>query len=223
MKNNREDSLHACRSAALWLVVVGVLLLLGSGWAVVASAPQLPSSDRWVLEFLPSGPAAELHSPLVVMSQLTAPRFVVPLVIVLSFVTALRRPQWRAPAGGVACAVLLCAAVFPVLKWLANRPRPDVDWALMAPQDAAFPSGHVAVWVALSAAVTLVVGYRQVVAVAVTVMLWVACLAVGLNRMVIGVHFVTDVLGGWGLGMACAGLGVWVVARWWPHHEGVAT
>lgn len=98
-----------------------------------------------------------------------------------------------------------------VLKFFVDRARPDAAEALAATFTRSFPSGHAL----LSAAILLTIGGflslathgrhpRRVV--------WIcavaAALLVGLSRLLLGVHWPSDVLAGWlfGLGWALATL-----------------
>lgn len=103
-------------------------------------------------------------------------------------------------------AALLCAGtslgsllLVTAGKAIVDRTRPVVPHPVAAAPGASFPSGHACT--AAAAAMTLVVlvwpgaSRRQRVAVAVLAGLLGA--AVGISRMVLGVHFLTDVVGGW--------------------------
>lgn len=108
------------------------------------------------------------------------------------------------------------AILTQILKWLVGRARPDVVPHLRDVASSSFPSGHAA----LSAVVYLTLGLLLATAMT-TPRARLYCLAwavlltvlVGASRVFLGVHYPTDVLGGWALGLAWA-LAGWAVVRW---------
>ena len=108
-------------------------------------------------------------------------------------------------------ALLVCQG----LKAIFDRPRPGVLPELLLPSSASFPSGHTV----LSAAVYLTLGsllarmseqkrmklYFVVFALLLTGL-------VGISRVYLGVHYPSDVVAGWTVGLAWA-LVCWLVAR----------
>ena len=96
-------------------------------------------------------------------------------------------------------------AAVALLKAWFDRPRPDVGSAVPLPESAAFPSGHAASGVAVLGAFTILLAERIQSARA-RRWLWIGAAivgaAVGLSRIVLNVHYVTDVLAGWCFGLA---------------------
>ena len=92
-----------------------------------------------------------------------------------------------------------------LLKAWFDRERPDVAPAVPLPESASFPSGHAAEGVAGLGALAVLAAERLPDRRART-WLWaavaVAGAAVGLSRIALGVHYVTDVLAGWCFGLA---------------------
>jgi undecaprenyl-diphosphatase len=90
------------------------------------------------------------------------------------------------------------------LKALFARVRPDLYTHLDRTFDLSYPSGHSAQNAALYLLIALLIDRR---------LLWIAAplaILIGLSRVVLGVHWPTDVLGGWMEGAAFALLGVHV-------------
>jgi membrane-associated phospholipid phosphatase len=95
--------------------------------------------------------------------------------------------------------------VVALLKAWFDRPRPDLGSAVALPSSASFPSGHATAGVAgLGAAAVLVA--ERLPSHRARVWLWsvtvIGGVAVGLSRIVLNVHYVTDVLAGFSLGLA---------------------
>jgi undecaprenyl-diphosphatase len=141
-------------------------------------------------------------------------------VVVLAFTTIvvigyfLLRRHW-ALAAYVACAVAGGTLLSSVLKRAFDRPRPELVAHGQEVYTASFPSGHSM----LSAIVFLTLGAmlagteedRRVKAYILAVAAF-AALAVGVSRVYLGVHWPTDVLGGWAAGTGWA-LACWAAAR----------
>jgi membrane-associated phospholipid phosphatase len=123
---------------------------------------------------------------------------------VVAGVVLLRERAWL-DLGFLLAAVLGSQLVVALLKHSFDRPRPDVAPAVPLPSTASFPSGHATAGVAALGAVAVLAAERLPDARA-RRRLWaltvVAGLAVGASRVLLGVHYLSDVLAGWCLGLA---------------------
>lgn len=100
-----------------------------------------------------------------------------------------------------------------VLKALVQRPTPGPAYAVEQPALYAFPSGHTMTTTTFVTALALVLctavlGRRR--RVAVTMAAAVYATLMGLSRVYLGVHWPSDVVGGWLLGAALA-LAAWTM------------
>lgn len=135
------------------------------------------------------------------------------IVAVAGFV-ALRR-QYRA-------LLLLLAAVgggvllMVGLKDWFERPRPEFALRLVQAESWSFPSGHslvsTVVYLTLGTMLARTVEPLRLKIYVISVGLFLAFL-VGLSRIYLGVHYPTDVLAGWTIGLVWAVL-CWLAARW---------
>ncbi|MBT2420791.1 phosphatase PAP2 family protein [Streptomyces sp. ISL-22] len=210
---NRKDvaDLAGCTGLGA-LTAFGLLALV-----VVGGDGAVPFTD----EDLHSWPLAHRPAVAVALARgLTATGTgVVPYVLaVLAGLVAARAVRGRllAVALCVACLGTGQAARYGVMR-LTARPRPPrAEWATHA-SGWSFPSGH-ATTATLTAGLLVVAvlarGPRGKALLALAACCWGAL--VGLTRVYLGVHWFTDVLGGWLFGVGWLGLCLAAVARWAP-------
>jgi undecaprenyl-diphosphatase len=109
------------------------------------------------------------------------------------------------------------------LKDYFERPRPEVVPRLAAVQSPSFPSGHsfmsAVVYLTLGSLLDRFVRPRRVKLYFLAVAILLTAL-VGCSRVVLGVHYPTDVLGGWAAGLTWATL-CWLLARQLQHRGAV--
>jgi membrane-associated phospholipid phosphatase len=147
-----------------------------------------------------------------------------PVLAVLSCSVVLLLVVWgrRGRAVLVAVGMLIGWGLSETAKAVIARPRPPVEEALIAmPSSASMPSGHtLTTFVFLGLLVYLVIGARRAAsgrrgtvpasvtaAVAIAVAGAIALVGViGVSRVYLGVHWMSDVIGGWLLG------GAWLTA-----------
>lgn len=111
--------------------------------------------------------------------------------------------------GGATLAALAGILVFQILKRVTGRQRPCAIephcWATLLPPDRfSFPSGHTIT--AFAIAVTVSVFYPSL---AIGVLF--CAFSIALSRIVLGMHFLSDVVAGAVIGAVLAGGAVWLV------------
>ena len=133
-------------------------------------------------------------------------------VVAIGYVLLERRPR-------MALLVAVCAggvwALAYALKALYQRQRPEIVTAMVDVSGLSFPSGHAMVSAALYATLGVLlsrIARRQAVKIYLVVLAVLLATIVGLTRVYLGVHYPTDVLGGWAIGFSWA-LACGLVAR----------
>jgi membrane-associated phospholipid phosphatase len=95
------------------------------------------------------------------------------------------------------------------LKLAVGRSRPLFDEHPVLTHSFSFPSGHAANTMAVFMSVALIAAPRQYRGIAIAAAV-TASVAIGLTRPILGVHWPSDVLGGWALGLLIAMGAVWI-------------
>ncbi|MEB3767592.1 phosphatase PAP2 family protein [Acinetobacter sp. MD2] len=182
----------------LYLYIGGSFL----GFSVVAMHMSLISSlDLIVVQYF-----SEHRS--IVLSQLTQLLSLIggmPFVLLLTGVWCLfciLKQQYKT-ALFIALGIIGCIVIGWSLKWMIDRPRPELMYALVKSYGPSFPSAHSAYAATLASIAKCL--HRQTYF---TVICIISCLIMGLSRVYAGVHFPTDVFAGWGVGL------LWVSLLW---------
>lgn len=223
---NGGESAQARREGRLARIraLAGGLLFLACLWAFAELADDAPEGDYLALEtrlLLALRSPADLSRPIGPAWLPEAARDLTalgsPLVVTLVATLATGFVLLR---GRVRTALLLVAgsaggyALNHALKALFERERPSVVPHLVEESSASFPSGHsmvgLVVYATLGALLARVVpGRREKLYLLGTAL--AVSVAIGLSRVYLGVHYPTDVLAGWSVGLA------WALLCWGAH------
>ncbi|MDG4806651.1 phosphatase PAP2 family protein [Micromonospora sp. WMMD1120] len=205
----------AAAAAFLILVPFALLTLLVLG----AWAP-LRRLDNAVTDALHS--YAQDHPAWVVLMRIWTEVFApMPLraVAVLLVVWLVRRGARRL-ALWAATTMIVGGLIGPLLKLLVGRDRPELLDPVARAAGYSFPSGH-ALNATLAAGVLLLVLLPYAGRGLGRAALWVGAVLLtvvtGLSRVALGVHFTSDVLGGWLLGVAVVAATTAAFTSWRAH------
>lgn len=169
---------------AIWLA----MLLWGTG-----------ATDRAIYEALWAG-----HRPVL----LAIARFFTMLgepttLVAATFLCALW--LWHVGRGRLGAALLLVALVgrglSEVQKYWVDRPRPDIEPHLVIVKSPSFPSGHATssmiFYLALALALTAHTRWHRLAVIGAVLL----SLLIGTSRIMLGVHWPSDVTAGWAFGL----------------------
>jgi undecaprenyl-diphosphatase len=142
------------------------------------------------------------------------------MMVTLTLATAIGCFLGKMPrtAGIVLLTALLAFVLGDTVKRLVDRPRPDVAWRLTAlPKDKSFPSGHALNSMADFGMIALISSRRLQRRALRRFVIGLGLglpLLIGFSRPYLGVHYPSDMIGGWTAGLACALLAYWADLRW---------
>ena len=200
---------HIFRRYELFALTINVLSFwalaktMEDAWAVQSFMAQF---DIWVNQFMANltanvMPIAGMIAGFISIVGSTKVVIVATTIIGITFIL---RKKWRS-ATIIIFSVGSTGFIVEIMKTFFERARPEN--ALRIFTDYSFPSGHAA----LAAAFFIAIAYlfapkihswvkRELLIVACVI----AITAIGISRLVLNVHWVSDVVAGWSLGIFCA-------------------
>ena len=185
----------------LAVLSVGLFVLIAY-WMVIAGDPGPTPGDQTALDVANDVQADWLVNVAKAITTLGSGWVTIPLAVLAAIALAAWR-RWT-EFWVLVIGFTLTVALVPEIKTLTDRPRPPGE--LVSAGGSAFPSGHAAhatlyAWLAITAALRVVPGItRRSLLIAAGIALTVL---IGLTRVYLRVHWMSDVSAGWALGASC--------------------
>ena len=198
---------------ALFLLACAVALaaaLVGIGWVLskVVHDDGIGRADAGLSRWLAGERSSDLNDVTLYTSEVGGTVTITVLAVLAVAVAAFVWRRWREPML-VAVAVAGEVGIFLLVTMLVDRKRPPVTHLDEAPPTSSFPSGHTAATIALWGALAVLASERARSALTRGLFLTLAFvlpLLVASSRIYRGMHYLSDVLGGFLLG------GLWLAA-----------
>lgn len=215
----RPGGVFGLRLAAGLLGVMALSVLFGALLEDVTAGEGIAMIDHPVARFVAAHRTSGLTTVMKTVSTVGSPLGVAAFALVCAGIASAVRRTWSpllvvvAGAGGI-------AVIDYALKALIGRSRPPVAQAVDTAAGYAFPSGHAASATAILA-VLAYVSMRRLRSTVARSAVWAASAAgavlVSMSRVYLGVHWLSDVLGGMLIGALWATV---VVTAWSTYDSG---
>jgi len=189
-------------------LVAVIAILIFAAWITslgIHSKTGMSHFDQSVWQFFVDHGSSHIHSMARFVTSFGVVGVLLPVAAVCG---ALMWAKSRSTAVAFApwVSVIACSEIVSALKKTTGIFRPPLQFQVTQIDNPSFPSGHAADTTALIVSVVLVVWC--VAEVSRRTKMWasiggaVACIAMGLTRLVLNVHWLSDVLAGWCIGAA---------------------
>jgi undecaprenyl-diphosphatase len=187
-----------------WSIValIGALAFGFLLWGVLAQGG-LSVVDPAVATFVAGHRPAWLTPVMQLVTWLGSSFFIIPFGVAVSGYLYLRAATWR-PLVMMAVAFAGAAGMYDIVKPAVARVRPSAALQVGGPDTGwAFPSGHATQSIAFYGmlAIVLIVSHAPKRRLLIAVGASFVVIVVGASRLYLGVHWLTDVLGGYALGL----------------------
>jgi undecaprenyl-diphosphatase len=205
-------------------VLIAAFILVSASWVFIEIADEVTEGstkefDEWVLKTLRNAEDYEVPRGPVWLPESVRDITALGSGMILTLITlsvagflVLRKEYkilWL-----LLFAVIGGALIDAALKEFFARERPDVVMKLMTATSFSFPSGHsmmsMVVYLSLGSLIARLQTRRRIRVYIIGLALFFSFI-IGLSRIYLGVHYPTDVMAGWSIGLAWASI-VWFVA-----------
>ena len=192
------------------LAAIGLLVLVFAQIADEVSESSTDSIDQAILLAFRNTPddpiGSEAFEAAVMHVSALGSGAVTGLIVLIATLFCAIAGYWRYAAMMVACSVGT-GVIMSLLKGVFERQRPSVVTHIDPPGGLSFPSGHsmisAALYMTLAVLIARTLEQRSLRVYVVSAGAFVAML-IGVSRLYLGVHYPTDVLAGWTLGLTWA-------------------
>ena len=192
----REAMASRAMPRARLLLPVG-LAAAAAGLSVLVSVVPTPPGEVAILEAVRQTEQPLLNEALRSLDCLGSPWVIVASLLALTAVLLVRRRRWEA----MACLLIIPMELMTLgLREVIDRPRPSLPALTSMPASAGFPSGttlHAVLFFGFIAYLCHIYVRPRKLRLALEALLVLIIAVASYSRVYLGVHWPTDILGGW--------------------------
>jgi undecaprenyl-diphosphatase len=198
------------RFAAVYAVLTVILVAIGAAIVHVLGDGPFGELDLDIADWFADQRTHTVNHLAQIGAGLADAYTLIPAIFIASVLFVVLFRRWNETVFLLA-AILLEKAVFVTTTYIVSRDRPPVGQLDGAPPTSSYPSGHVAAAVVFYGVCAIIICWHirhTLVRVLVWAIAVIVPIAVAISRMILGMHFFSDVTIGAVLGVACIVIGM---------------
>ncbi|WP_268912885.1 phosphatase PAP2 family protein [Lentilactobacillus sp. SPB1-3] len=197
------------------VIYISLVIFLILAWMVVGHFSPLQHTDEQVQAWIRSGINPTQTSIMIHVTNLMGSKSSLVIILVI-IVGLLAFKQLGAALFVTVNSMLLSYPMNVGLKLLINRPRPSIHH-LVTVHSTSFPSGHAMISIMLAGSLIILINNhwrRNIATMTAVLLLSLFILIIGYSRVYLGVHYPSDVLAGYCVGLLTINLVYILFKRW---------
>lgn len=173
----------------LILFITGILI------GILAKFNCLTFLDRFVYNMLMSIKCTNVTNVFKIITTLGNTRFIIfsNIIIVIFYAFIKKNSLLLIPFSSI-----LSPIINNILKFIFRRPRPDEIYRLITESNYSFPSGHAMISILFYGSIIVLINRSNIKhKIVLNTLIILIILLIGITRVYLGVHYVSDVIGGY--------------------------
>lgn len=173
----------------LILFITGILI------GILAKFNCLTFLDRFVYNMLMSIKCTNVTNVFKIITTLGNTRFIIfsNIIIVIFYAFIKKNSLLLIPFSSI-----LSPIINNILKFIFRRPRPDEIYRLITESNYSFPSGHAMISILFYGSIIVLINRSNIKhKIVLNTLIILIILLIGITRVYLGVHYVSDIIGGY--------------------------
>ena len=200
LPSNRHNLINSFRRQGVWLIGYLLILSIVAWLCTEVWEKEAFSLDRSLLLWIHQFANPQLDGAMLFITALGDP----PMVITVFISTVVWLGMKRRYSDGIRFLIICAGGILinQVMKLFFAKPRPELWTRLINEHSFSFPSGHAVGSMVVYGFIAYILAkelpvYRRYIYAAASILI----IAIGFSRLYLGVHYPTDIIAGYGVGI----------------------
>jgi membrane-associated phospholipid phosphatase len=200
LRTHRQSLINSLKQQGIWLIVYLIILAIVAWLCTEAWEKEAISLDRFFLLWIHQFATPQLDRVMLFITSLGDPPAVISIFVITLVWLGLKQRYTDALRFTIVC--IGGVLINQVMKLFFAKPRPELWLRLITETSFSFPSGHAVGSMVVYGFMAYILAkqfqkYKQFIYVIAGILI----ATIGLSRLYLGVHYPTDIIAGYGIGI----------------------